>query len=36
MFPAESGGAVRRTYVLVMVFEVLVLVALWVVGRVYG
>jgi hypothetical protein len=36
MLPAASSPSMRRTYVLVLVFEVLVLAALWGVERVYG
>lgn len=36
MFPAEARAPIRRTYVVVMVFEVLVIAALWLVGRIYG
>jgi hypothetical protein len=36
MLPAASSSSMRRTYVLVLVFEVLVLAALWGVERVYG
>jgi hypothetical protein len=36
MLSAEVSASMRRTFVLVMVIEGLVLIALWAVGLVYG
>jgi hypothetical protein len=36
MFPSASSASMRRTYVLVLVFELVVLAALWAVEQVYS
>jgi hypothetical protein len=36
MHPAELDASARRTFVLVIIVEIVVVAGLWVVGRIYG